>query len=55
MERQAKGFMHVLAAFAVVEQVCLEIIEDREEDTARLVGRDIAIGARNALRDGGCQ
>ena len=43
--------MHILAAFAVVEQVCLEIIEDREEDAARLVGRDVTVGTGNALGD----
>ena len=55
VEGQTKGLVHILTTSSAVEEVRLEVVEAREEDAARLVGRDIAVGARNALRDGGCQ
>ena len=55
VEGQTEGLVHILTASSAIKEIRLEVVEDREEDAARLVGRDIAVGARNALRDGGCQ
>ena len=53
MEGQAERFVHLFTALAAVEQVRLNVIKNGEEHTARLVGRNITIGAGNALSDGG--
>ena len=47
--------MHVLATPAVVEQVLLEVVRDREELAARRVRRSVlAVRARDAARERSC-
>ena len=53
MESQTKRLVDLLAALAAVEQVRLNVLEDGEEHAAGLVGRHAAIGASDALGDGG--
>ena len=54
VERQAQSLVSVVAAF-ILEQILLDIPDDREEGAARRVGRDTAAGAVDAalLEDGG--
>ena len=53
MECETERLVYLLAALAAVEQVRLDVLEDGEEYTAGLVGRHAAIGASDALGDGG--
>ena len=46
--------MHLFTTLAAVKQVCLDVIKDGEEHAARLMGRDVAISAGDALRDSRC-
>ena len=50
MECQSKSLVRVVATL-VLEEIGLDILENGEEDTARLVGRDVTVGAGNALGD----
>lgn len=53
VESQTKRLVRLLATLAAIEQVRLDVLEDGEEHTARFVSRDVAVGAGNALGDGG--
>ncbi|OJT02980.1 hypothetical protein TRAPUB_6459 [Trametes pubescens] len=52
VEGETKGLMDVLAALAAVEQIRLDVIDDREERAARRVRGDLASGARHFLGGG---
>ena len=45
MEGQTKGFVNLLTALAAVEEVGLQVLNDREERTARRIGRNAAVSA----------
>lgn len=46
VEDNTKRFVDLLATFAAVKEILLDIIDDREQGTTRLVGRGVlAIGA----------
>ena len=53
VEDNTKRFVDLLATFAAVKEILLDIIDDREQGTTRLVGRGVlAIGAGNSPGDG---
>ena len=45
MEGQTKGLVDIFTTFPVVEEVRLEVLDDREQGTAGRVSRDTAVGA----------
>lgn len=45
VEGETEGFVDLLTALATVEQVGLEVLDDRDEDTASAVGDDSAVRA----------
>lgn len=55
VEGEAEGLVRLFATLAAIEQVRLDVLEDGEEYAARLVGRDVTVGAGNALGNGSCQ
>lgn len=54
VEREAERLVDLLAALAAVEQVCLDVFQDREKDAASFVCGDVAVGASDATRYGRC-
>lgn len=52
VERDTKRLVDVVAAL-VLEHVVLKVLKDREEDTARFVGRDTAVGTVDAPLENG--
>ena len=53
VESETQGLVNVLATLSAIEQVLLDILHDREENTAGLVDHGVhAIGASSPL-DGG--
>lgn len=43
--------MDLLSALATIEQMCLDVLKNRKEHTARFIGRDVPVGAGNTLGD----
>ena len=55
MEGETEGLVHVLATPAIVEQVLLEVVCDREELAARRVRRGVdPVRARDTARERTC-
>ena len=54
MEGQTKGFVDLLTTLAAVEEIRLNILDDREKYAAGRVGRDAAVGAGNPADEGTC-
>lgn len=55
VEREPKGFVHVLTALAVVEEVLLEVVGNIEQNAARGVRHDVnTVIAGDAARDSSC-
>ena len=55
MKSKAERLVHLLTALATVEEVGLDVVEDREKHTARLVSRAVAVSTGNALGEGRCE
>jgi hypothetical protein len=52
---EAQGRVCVFTAFAAVEQILLDVLENREENTACLVGSDAPIWAANTADERSCK
>lgn len=53
MERESEGLVHVLAALAVIEEACLEVVGDSEELAAgRVCGGVYTVVACDTARQG---
>ena len=55
MEGQTKGFVDLLTTLPAVEEVRLNILDDREKYAAGRVSRDAAVGAGNPADEGTCR
>ena len=52
VERETQRFVSVFAALAAIEQVLLQILQDREENTTSRVASDVTVGAGNTTCHG---
>ena len=53
VERESEGLVHVLAALAVIEEACLEVVGDSEELAAgRVCGGVYTVVACDTARQG---
>lgn len=54
VESETEGLVDLLTALATVEQVGLEILDDRDQDTAGAVGDDGAVRASRTADESAC-